>query len=194
MPLCMVSGATTTVRPNVRATSMAAAMPREPTPSSLVTSINRSFIFFMLVCALPVPLPSVPFPNAALTAATVFENSARSKLLRLGRATFGDKYTDKKEMHEPPTVDSIEFLVVRFHFPFYSLSLPPRKGVYQPLSLGIRVAVEAEPVCRRGFGMAESSEKNRDDLQAKLIRCSGNVEYETKTLLSTMNKDAIINS
>ena len=89
----------------------------------------QSFVhFFMLVCALIVPLPSVPFPNAALTAATVFENSARSKLLRLGRATFGDKYTDKKEMHEPPTVDSIEFLVVRFHFPFYSLSFATPQG------------------------------------------------------------------
>ncbi len=40
--------------------------------------------------------------------------------------------------------------------------------------------------------MAESSEKNRDDLQAKLIRCSGNVEYETKKIVATMNKDAII--
>ena len=44
MPLCVVSGATTTTRPKRRATSMAAAMPRESYPSSLVTNINRSFI------------------------------------------------------------------------------------------------------------------------------------------------------
>ena len=42
MPLCVVSGATTTTRPKPRATSTAAASPFESYPSSLVTSISLS--------------------------------------------------------------------------------------------------------------------------------------------------------
>ena len=49
MPLCVVSGATTTTRPKARATSTAAASPFESYPSSLVTSISfSSFIVGIL--------------------------------------------------------------------------------------------------------------------------------------------------